>query len=190
MPFSRIEYVHGGVYLPRLGLWLDPSRPKAGSVFVSHAHSDHTAAHRTVILSAATAYLMRLRLGGERTEHRLNFGEATEFHTGEIPFRLTLLPAGHILGSSMAYIEAGGQSLLYTGDFKLRSGLSCEPCQLRPADILIMETTFGRPHYRLPDPAQTWQELAPTFATKRWRRGQPRSSWPTLWARRRKCSPG
>jgi DNA ligase-1 len=103
---------------------------------------------------------MRLRLGGERAEHRLNFGEATEFHTGELPFRLTLLPAGHILGSSMAYIEVGGQSLLYTGDFKLRSGLSCEPCQLRPADVLIMETTFGRPHYRLPDPAQTWQALA------------------------------
>ncbi len=159
MPFTGIQYVHGGVHLPRLGLWLDPSRPKPGAVFVSHAHSDHMARHTEVVLTAPTADLMRLRLGGQRTEHRLDYGQTKSFRQGEIPFQLTLLPAGHILGSSMAYIQAGSQSLLYTGDFKLRPGFSCEPCQLRQADVLVTETTFGRPQYVLPPQETIWAEL-------------------------------
>ncbi|MDO8719463.1 MAG: type I glyceraldehyde-3-phosphate dehydrogenase, partial [Polaromonas sp.] len=49
-----IRFQHGGVYLPKLGLWLDPHKRQRGpdKVFVSHAHSDHTGNHREVILSA------------------------------------------------------------------------------------------------------------------------------------------
>ena len=152
MSALTILYEHGGIFLPRLGLWLDPAKRQTGSekVFVSHAHSDHTAAHREVILSEPTAALMQARLGGRRAEHLLPFGEAREFGGGEIPYRLTLLPAGHILGSAMAFLEAGGETLLYTGDFKLRPGLSAEACAPRRADWLVMETTFGRPRYEFP----------------------------------------
>ena len=138
--------------MPNLGLWLDPHEPQRGpeKVFISHAHADHLGAHREVILSAPTAKLMRARMGGQRQEHLLDFGAPREFSGSRSSYRLTLLPAGHILGSAMAFIEAGGQSLLYTGDFKLRRGLSAEPCQPRRADVLIMETTYGRPHYRFP----------------------------------------
>lgn len=159
MSALAIEYHKGGLYLPVLGLWLDPSRPRPGAVFVSHAHSDHTARHKEVILSLPTARLVRLRLGGERQEHVLPYGEAREFCTLDVPFRITLLPAGHILGSAMALIEADGETLLYTGDFKLRKGLAAEPCELRVADTLVMETTFGRPNYVFPEDEAVWTEL-------------------------------
>ncbi len=139
------------MYMPALGLWLDPHVPKTGSekVFVSHAHSDHTAAHREVILSRPTSTLMQARVPGVRQEHVLDFGERKHFEDG-IDYDLTLLPAGHIFGSAMALVEAGGQKLLYTGDFKLRIGLSAEKCQPAPADVLVMETTYGRPQYQFP----------------------------------------
>jgi len=86
-------------------------------------------------------------------EHVLPFGERRRFEGGPIPFQIPLLPAGHIFGSAMALIEAEGHSLLYTGDFKLRRGLSAEPCTPRPADLLIMETTHGRPEYQFPPTA-------------------------------------
>lgn len=159
MSALTFEYQHGGIHLPRLGLWLDPNRAKPGLVFVSHAHSDHTAPHHEVILTEPTAWLMRHRLGGKRTENTLKFGETREFKKGSTPFRLTLLPAGHILGSAMAFIEADGESLLYTGDFKLRPNLCAEPCTPRPADQLIMETTFGQPKYAFPPEAGVWREL-------------------------------
>jgi putative mRNA 3-end processing factor len=151
----NIRYERGGVYLPDLGLWLDARRPKvdAEPVFVSHAHTDHLGRHREVVLTAATSRLMQARLGGRRQEHVLAFGDPFRLSAPDRECQLTLLPAGHILGSAMAFIEVDGESLLYTGDFKLRSGRAAEPCAPRAAERLVMETTFGRPAYRFP-PAQ------------------------------------
>lgn len=161
MSALEFQFHRGGIFLPRLNLWLDPHDPKTGpeKVFVSHAHSDHTGYHREVILSEATALLMQARLGGERLEHRLAFHHQREFTEAEVPYSLTLLPAGHIFGSAMSLIEAEGGSLLYTGDFKLRRGLSAEPCEPRTADTLIMETTYGQPKYEFPPAAEVMQGI-------------------------------
>lgn len=155
MSALAVRFEAGGLYLPKLGLWLDPHDPKTGSdrVFVSHAHSDHIGLHREVILSKPTSQLMHARLSGEWQEHVLDFRQTAEFNGPGGQFRITLLPAGHIFGSAMSFIEAQGASLLYTGDFKLRPGRSAEPCEPRPADTLIMETTYGRPAYRFPPTA-------------------------------------
>ncbi len=138
-----------GLYLPGHGLWLDPQRAQA-LAFVSHAHGDHIARHREVLMTAATAQFMRARLSGKRMEHIAAFGETREFAGG----RVTLLPAGHILGSAQFFFETDAGSLLYTGDFKLAPGLAAEPCEWRRADTLIMETTFGLPRYRMPPRAE------------------------------------
>lgn len=151
-----MEFVRGSCWLPELGLRLD-ARHACGDhewAFVSHAHTDHIAAHPRVILSAPTARFLRARLPGTRQEHILPFGQAMEISAAETPARLTLLPAGHIFGSAMALVEAGGRSLLYTGDFKLRPSRSAETCTPCRADVLVMETTFGRPHYRFPPTAE------------------------------------
>lgn len=151
----ELEYHRGGIYLPALELWLDPHEPQPGAarVFVSHAHSDHMGDHREVILSAATSRLFRARLPGDRKEHVLPWGEPRAFEARSGKWDITLWPAGHVLGSAMAEVRAGGRRLVYTGDFKLRRGLSseaCDPERLRGADVLIMETTFGRPEYQFP----------------------------------------
>ncbi|MCD6052162.1 MAG: ligase [Verrucomicrobia bacterium] len=161
MSALEFQFHYGGIFLPRLNLWLDPHFPKVGpeKVFVSHAHSDHTGAHREVILSEATALLMQARIGGERLEHRLAFHQGKEFIEPEGRYRITLRPAGHIFGSAMSLIESEGGSLLYTGDFKLRRGLSAEPCEPCTADTLIMETTYGQPKYEFPPTAEVMQGI-------------------------------
>src|SRR4030095_12986902 len=63
---------------------------------------------------------------------------------------LMLLPAGHIFGSAQCLVFAGEQTLLYTGDLKLRPGGSAEQAEWRHADTLVMETPFGVPRYRFP----------------------------------------
>jgi DNA ligase-1 len=136
---------HRGLDLPEHSLWLDPEDPQP-LAFVSHAHSDHIARHTEFMASAGTARLMQERLGGVRKAHILEFGAATRFRD----FQITLLPAGHIFGSAQAFIETAKGSLLYTGDFKLRRGLSAEPAEWRQAETLVMETTYGLPKYRLP----------------------------------------
>jgi DNA ligase-1 len=134
-----------GIFLPELDLWLDPQDERE-TAFVSHAHSDHIGNHREVILSAITAKLMAVRLPGSRIEHSLPFRAPMHFRGAT----LTLLPAGHILGSAQVCIDWKGETLLYTGDFKLRKGISAEPIEWLQADTLIMETTYGLPRYIFP----------------------------------------
>ena len=138
-----------GLHLPEHELWLDPHRGKP-LAFVSHAHSDHIARHREVLMTAATARFMRERMPGKRTEIIADFGETRELAGG----RATLLSAGHILGSAQLFFETDAGSLLYTGDFKIAPGSVADPCEWRCADTLVMETTFGLPHYRMPPRAE------------------------------------
>lgn len=142
--------VRPGIHLPSCDLWLDPHEPRA-TAFVSHAHSDHIGRHEEVIFTPGTAALMRARLPGKRREHQVPFGQPFAFRS----HTLTLLPAGHVAGSAQLHAveDATGASLLYTGDFKLRPGLSAEPIEWRQADTLIMETTFGKPQFRFPPTA-------------------------------------
>src|SRR6266542_3898660 len=143
-----------GVYLPEQDLWLDPWDAKPFA-FVSHAHSDHIAPHKEIILSERTSRLLQHRMPGHRTEHVLPFGEK-----GTVDgLDLMLLPAGHIFGSAQCFLFAGDETLLYTGDFKLRPGKSAERAQWGHADTLIMETTFGLPRYRFPPTEQVIDQI-------------------------------
>jgi ATP-dependent DNA ligase I len=159
-PVSRLDFpvidvrFERGVYLPQQDLWLDPWDAKRFA-FVSHAHIDHIAPHDEVIVSQGTARLMQSRLPGGRTEHVLPFGERRTVRGCD----LMLLPAGHIFGSAQCFLFVGDETLLYTGDFKLRPGKSAEQAEWRQADTLIMETTFGLPRYRFPPTEQVIEEV-------------------------------
>ena len=153
----EVRYDHG-VYLPAHDLWLDPWEAKRFA-FVSHAHSDHIAPHQEMILSERTARLMQARMPGTRIEHVLPFGEQHRVHDVD----LTLLPAGHIFGSAQLFLSNADETLIYTGDFKLRHGKSAEAAEWRQADTLIMETTFGLPRYQFP-PTEKVTEQIVSFA--------------------------
>jgi Cft2 family RNA processing exonuclease len=144
-----------GVHLPQIGWWLDAQKSQARS-FVSHAHSDHIASHREIIATRATASLMRLRVGGKREEHILDYGQP---FTADFGCEVKLYPAGHIFGSAMIHATTEHGSLLYTGDFKLRPSLAAETCVVPRADVLIMETTFGLPRYVFPPQEKIEQDI-------------------------------
>lgn len=149
----EVRYNHG-VYLPAHDLWLDPGEDKHFA-FVSHAHSDHIAPHDEIILSERTARLLQTRMPGTRAEHVLPFGEQRRVHDVDV----TLLPAGHIFGSAQLFISSESETLLYTGDFKLRHGKSAEAAEWRQADTLIMETTFGLPRYQFPPTEKVIEQI-------------------------------
>ena len=152
----RVEAKEGGVYLPQVDFWMDPKRPQRRAL-VTHAHYDHLAAHGEILASPSTAELLKVRVPKGTKIRVVDFGKTMDLGGGA---RLTLVPAGHILGSSMALVERGvggakkKSRLLYTGDFKLRPSLSAEACQPVRADVLVMETTFGLPKYRMPPSEQ------------------------------------
>jgi Cft2 family RNA processing exonuclease len=122
--------------------------------FISHAHADHMARHELAFCTPETGRLYQYR-HGERRVCELPYEQPRDF--GQT--RLTTYPAGHVLGSAMLLAECGGESLLYTGDFKLGPSATAAEARLPHADILVMESTYGDPAYRLPPREQVVAEL-------------------------------
>jgi Cft2 family RNA processing exonuclease len=143
-----------GLFLTRAQLGVDVRRRQPRS-FVSHAHADHIARHELALATPTTARIYQHRLGRRHRVQEMPFGQPLEFG----PLRLTALPAGHCFGSAMLLAEDDGRSLLYTGDFKLGPSATAERADPPHADVLIMESTFGLPRYRLPPRAEVIDEL-------------------------------
>jgi len=136
-----------GLHAPAFGAWIDPASacPRA---ILTHAHADHAAAgHGEIWATPETIALYRRRNPDWSGLARpLGYGERVSGDGAD----LTLVSAGHVLGSAQVRIEAGGGSLLYTGDFKLRTSRTAAPAVAAPASVLVTETTFGLPVFRFP----------------------------------------
>ena len=143
-----------GLFLTAARLGVDVRR-RQPRCFVSHAHADHIARHELALATRGTACLYRHRLGPHYRVQEMTYGVPMDFGS----MRLTAYSAGHCLGSAMLLADDGAQTLLYTGDFKLDPSATSEKAELPNADILVMESTFGRPQYRLPPRASTVARL-------------------------------
>jgi Cft2 family RNA processing exonuclease len=135
-------------------VYLDPHEPRPLGV-ISHAHSDHIEAHQQFIATPATAAFLRIRIAHDLRATELGFD--TPHQTGD--FSISLSPAGHVLGSAMILARRGGESLLYTGDFRLRRSLTAEEARVPVCDAVITESTYGSPEWRFPDRATLQSQL-------------------------------
>jgi len=150
----RVAFEKDGIAVEGGLLWLDARTPKPLGL-VTHAHGDHVGRHATILCTPETAALVRRRSGAGSRFCVLRYGE--RFAVGDLA--VTLLPAGHILGSAMARLEGPGGSLLYTGDVRPEGGLTCPPAAPEPSDHLVIESTFGRPDFVFPPAAALRAEL-------------------------------
>jgi putative mRNA 3-end processing factor len=115
----------------------------AGTVNVTtHAHGDHLfdtpAAPERVVCSETTAALAAVRR------------PAADFEVDDHP-RVDLLDAGHIAGSRAVRVEGDERTVLYTGDCSPRDRCYLDGFDPVPADVLVIEATYGRPEYVFPD---------------------------------------
>jgi Cft2 family RNA processing exonuclease len=145
-----------GLRITALDLGVDLRRRQARG-FISHAHLDHMARHELAFCTPATAELYQHRFG-PRPTRLMPFG--AELAWGDCT--LVTHPAGHVLGSAMLELRCGGESLLYTGDFKLRPSATAEPAAPPKVDVLVMESTYGKEHYRLPPRDESIAKLIAT----------------------------
>lgn len=137
-----------GLYLPDADLHLD-ARGAPGTVFVSHAHSDHCTAAARIVCTPETAALHAARRGA-REALELAYGERATIGDAMV----VLTPAGHALGSAIIVAESAAGRVAYTGDYKLRANPFSPPVEIPRVDTLVMECTFGEPRYRFPPDAE------------------------------------
>ena len=73
--------------------------------------------------------------------------------------RVSLHPAGHVLGSSQVRVECGGEVWVVSGDYKLDPDPTCDPFEPVRCHAFISESTFGLPVYRWQEPARLFEAM-------------------------------
>jgi putative mRNA 3-end processing factor len=120
------------------------------SVFVTHAHSDHTHGFSTAAKKYSTKETLgiyeALRDREVKNCHTLKIGEKLRINDTEI----TVLNAGHMLGSCQFEIATPEFTAIYTGDINCVDTLTTTAAEQRPCDYLIVEATYGHPSYVFP----------------------------------------
>lgn len=151
-----LQLTREGLYCPAGDFHVDPWKPVPRAV-VTHAHADHARGGMAAYICSATGEgLLRQRVGKESIITALPFGEFKEFGAA----RVSLHPAGHVLGSAQVRIEVGGQVTVVTGDHNAtHRHATAEPFEPVPCDTLITESTFGLPIYQWPEPEAVMAEI-------------------------------
>ena len=150
-PRSWLRVTPQGLFCAPGGFFIDPLGAVDRAV-ITHAHSDHARpGHGAVLASAATLALMRTRLGegAGRAQQALGWGE--QVRVGEVD--LSLMPAGHVLGSAQVVMAYRGSRAVVSGDYKRVADPTCDAFVPVRCDVFVTEATFALPVFRHPPPA-------------------------------------
>jgi putative mRNA 3-end processing factor len=135
--------------------YIDPWRPVDRAV-ITHGHSDHARpGHAHYLAHTLSEGTLRQRLGANIALQTLDYGEVVEHHG----VRLSLHPAGHVLGSAQVRLEHGGRVWVASGDYKTEADGTCAPFEPVRCDTFITESTFGLPIYRWPTQAVLFADI-------------------------------
>lgn len=158
-----VQWRPEGLYCPAGQFYIDPWRPVATAV-LTHGHGDHARVGMGCYHTSAEGLpILQWRLGDQ--DYRVH-GYGDVFTLGNA--RVSLHPAGHVLGSAQVRIETDGQVWVVSGDYKRQPDPTCSPFEVVPCDTFITEATFGLPIYRWPDTAEVardivqWRDLCAT----------------------------
>ncbi len=157
---ALIEFSDKGLYCPAGGFYIDPWKP-VDKAIISHGHSDHARwGSKAYLCHTQTKPILETRLG-PGTYETVEWGQ-TNYING---VKVSLHPAGHIIGSSQIRIEHEGEVWVFSGDYKTEDdGISAafEPVK---CNTFITECTFGLPIYNWKPQAEIYNSI------KEWIRG-------------------
>jgi putative mRNA 3-end processing factor len=148
-----LQLTEDGLYCAQGDFHVDPWRPVARAV-ITHAHADHARwGSQRYLTSLEGQGVLRVRVGEQATIQAVAYGEPVDMQG----VRVSLHPAGHILGSSQVRVEHGGRVWVVSGDYKVEPDATCTPFEPVRCHVFITESTFGLPIYR-------WDPQASVFA--------------------------
>ena len=152
------------LYIPAIDAWIDPSEPRPRAI-ITHGHADHArSGHGAVLATPDTIAIMKVRYGEDRAGRfqPLDFHEPLKMDGAAVTF----YPAGHILGSAQVLVEAEGQRVVVTGDYKRLRDRTAQAYEPVACDLLITEATFGLPVFQHPDPKDEIARLLKSVAAQ------------------------
>jgi putative mRNA 3-end processing factor len=137
-----IEFTDKGMYCRQGEFYVDPWKPVDAAV-ITHAHSDHARyGSKSYLAHIHTIPILRLRLG-ENNFQGVEWNEPV-YRNG---VKISLHPAGHIIGSSQVRIEYKDEIWVISGDYKTENDGISGAFEPVPCHNFVTESTFGLPIY-------------------------------------------
>ncbi len=161
-PGKWMEVRPEGLFCKAGAFFIDPIRPVKTAV-ITHGHADHARfGHAKVVATPDTLAIMASRFGDGFAQEKVELPYKQAIHLCNA--RVTLFPAGHILGSAQVLVEHEGARLAVSGDYKRRTDRTAREFELVPCDIFVTEATFGLPVFCHPDPQKEIEKLLTSLA--------------------------
>ena len=114
-----LRLTNSGLYCEQGGFHVDPWSPSACTV-ITHAHGDHAVKGSRRYLTAEPGRLILQHIDRAEIEG-IAFGQALELNG----VKVSLHPAGHILGSSQVRVEHRDEVWVVSGDYKVAPDATC-----------------------------------------------------------------
>ena len=151
---AKLILANKGLYCTAGDFYIDPWKP-VNKAIITHAHSDHARWGSNLYLChTASLPLLKLRLG-EVAIDTVGWNESIQING----VKISLHPAGHIIGSSQVRIEYNNEVWVVSGDYKTEDdGISgvFEPVK---CNVFISESTFGLPIYKWKPQQEIFQNI-------------------------------
>ncbi|MGD0675416.1 MAG: hypothetical protein ABSC94_08360 [Polyangiaceae bacterium] len=154
-----------GICLRAIDLWLDPIRPPGGRnrVFVSHVHALSDAVPPDALLSLETSALGRALRPDRDVPPGLHWSEVVELAIrpdfGGGRARLSIVPAGHVLGAAQLVIDHPRGRFAYTGDWSSDEDATRPQGAVVTCDEILVTTSFALPIFQFDALKQTLSSL-------------------------------
>lgn len=144
-----------GIFCEAGDFYIDPWKPVDFAV-ITHGHSDHARwGSKNYLSEKSGVSILQHRLGPDARIEGVGYRE-TLSRNG---VKISLHPAGHILGSAQIRIEHSGEVAVVSGDYKLEDDGTCAPFEPLRCHTFVTESTFGLPIYHWKPQSEIFSQI-------------------------------
>ena len=150
-----LEFSDSGLYCPVGDFYIDPWRP-VKCALITHGHSDHArwgSAH--YITHKDTIPIIKYRISPDISVQGYGYNERFSING----VKISLHPAGHIIGSAQIRVEYKGEVWVASGDYKVEDDGFSTPFEPVPCNTFITECTFGLPVFNWQPQKEIFEDM-------------------------------
>jgi len=138
-----LRFTSKGIYCVPGKFYIDPWKPVDDAV-ITHGHADHARwGMKRYLCHHFTVPILKARIGNDIEVQGIAYAETLTLNG----VKISLHPAGHIIGSAQVRLEYKGKVVVVSGDYKTQyDGLST-PFETVKCHEFVTESTFGLPIY-------------------------------------------
>lgn len=150
-----LRFTPKGIYCVPGRFYIDPWRPVDRAV-ITHGHSDHARwGMKSYLCHYYTVPILQSRIGTDIAVQGIGYNEPVTVNG----VKVSLHPAGHIIGSAQVRMEYRGKTAVVSGDYKIQDDGLSTPFEVVACDEFVTESTFGLPIYNWLTVAQQNEQL-------------------------------